>query len=948
MITLADEIRHNNPYRALIDVNSIRAIHIVEDITERDNIPQDKRKAGPKGSVAFVNGTVYQYTNISINNTDWVDSDNWQQIIGKNESVSSVYDYIEFTTTENNPPYKEGYFFYDNVKKALAYYNDIEGVEVNTGQELIFRVYNDTGSIITNGSVVYPNGSTVGLADAKYKDKSRLVAVATHDIPNESFGWVTKIGQVGGLDTSSYNLGDILRLQSNGTFSTDTQVDGAYDIIIGVVDVVHATEGVITVDIVGTELTAEVVDTNGLPTSQKDNTTLTINDGTRTLSIAAISGTEFHYYQTGKKYEQTSQQDVVFTDQEGDHWFYFDEMIFTVLYNPTNEQKEDIILNKAFIATIYWDAANKTHIFDIFDERHGISMSPYSHLYNHLTRGAQYGNGIGLGNIITDASGALATHAQFSVASGIFFDEDIKHIVNTLAVGTTIPVLYLQGATPTLREGSTTNFAVLHAPAGRLYYNQFTGGSWQLTEVANNDYVLYHIFAINGVNKQIVSIVGQNDYATAAAARLGAAEEVGSILTLFDREETIAIGTIIFQTSTTYANSVKARIISYDVDNDYLDWRFSENPKGASPTSHLNLTDTTEPDLHPIASITNLQTTLDATAEKIVTPTNVKQLALLNINSNGQYKTTNKYYVRNQQEFTAVFEDSSDPVKYIECIGEIDFPVSPTIGSSETYIGGVKMTASNGVNPQNNSHFQALVYFRNTLSIGGSTITPNNNNEWYIINLYFKNIVSSSSNVEVILGGASIGTAHIYYNEVSENVKLLGTAIKNEWDKVSDTDKETWYNTSNTDCKLVKGIRYGNRFSLEVEFTSRDQVTDDTVNLFPSTWADSVRASFDKTEIMCKSTDPTAVTPTVTIAPYFDSVAGLINIDLDGVIAGVALYEGTIHRNDQGDGSTAYKENGKVLPQANAVIFTVNQDSGNTDGLVFKTTITGTLTNFYQ
>jgi hypothetical protein len=126
-------------------------------------------------------------------------------------------DYLTFSNGLNNPEHKEGLLFYDKNKKALSYYNEDSEVTVNLGQELLIRVRNESGAPIANGSVVYPTGICndgcvlIDLAIASEKDKCRLIGVATHTIENNSNGYVTKLGEVGGLDTSSF-IGGVVYL----------------------------------------------------------------------------------------------------------------------------------------------------------------------------------------------------------------------------------------------------------------------------------------------------------------------------------------------------------------------------------------------------------------------------------------------------------------------------------------------------------------------------------------------------------------------------------------------------------------------------------------------------------------------------------------------------------------------------------------------------------------
>ncbi|MBV1929800.1 MAG: hypothetical protein KUG81_09865 [Gammaproteobacteria bacterium] len=135
-----------------------------------------------------------------------------------NEMMDDQYnpESTQYTTTEANPSHSEGLVFYDNTKKSLSYYNDESDTTVNLGQELIVKVYNNNGAIITNGTAVRLSGTvvsgipTVVRALADTEANANAVGVATHDIAINDTGYITVWGTLGGVDTSSFTIGDIL------------------------------------------------------------------------------------------------------------------------------------------------------------------------------------------------------------------------------------------------------------------------------------------------------------------------------------------------------------------------------------------------------------------------------------------------------------------------------------------------------------------------------------------------------------------------------------------------------------------------------------------------------------------------------------------------------------------------------------------------------------------
>lgn len=309
--------------------------------------------------------------------------------------------------------------------------------------------------------------------------------------------------------------------------------------------------------------------------SQSDSS-MSFDDGTRTFSIEP-TGEYLPYTSNNRYYKVYDEQTIVISDVEGLHWIYFngDDLDETTSFVPA------IITAYAFVAIVYWDADNSESIM-FGEERHGNVMGSLEHLYNHVTFGARYQEGFALGDFSIDGSGNDDADVQFSVEDGIFWDEDIEHTVadddpQPLAAPAEIPVFYRSGASGKWRMIDATVYPLTTIGSGRLAWNEFTGGAWQLTEVAHNNFVNYHYFTTNDLNHPIVAIVGQEEYTTVSDAREGATDELIALdFGLMDTltPEFIAIGSVIFQTNDTYSNAVKARARATDLGDNYVDWRF--------------------------------------------------------------------------------------------------------------------------------------------------------------------------------------------------------------------------------------------------------------------------------------------------------------------------------------------------------------------------------------
>ena len=92
------------------------------------------------------------------------------------------------------------------------------GVILQTGQEVLYRVENNTGSTILDGTLVMAAGSPgnsgkirVAPAVSDGSVPARFIlGVTTEDIANGALGYVTSFGKVRGLDTSAFSAGDVL------------------------------------------------------------------------------------------------------------------------------------------------------------------------------------------------------------------------------------------------------------------------------------------------------------------------------------------------------------------------------------------------------------------------------------------------------------------------------------------------------------------------------------------------------------------------------------------------------------------------------------------------------------------------------------------------------------------------------------------------------------------
>lgn len=149
--------------------------------------------------------------------------------------------------------YKEGLIFYDSGNGALVVKNDEQDITLQVGQEEWIRVYNNTGSTITNGTPVHLEGINNGLPSVVSSDAVNsygVVGVATHDIQNGSVGYVTSRGVVSDINTQNLTAGSRIHVAAGGGLTTSAVDYPYYPNDVGVCLVSDSVSGQIYVDVV--------------------------------------------------------------------------------------------------------------------------------------------------------------------------------------------------------------------------------------------------------------------------------------------------------------------------------------------------------------------------------------------------------------------------------------------------------------------------------------------------------------------------------------------------------------------------------------------------------------------------------------------------------------------------------------------------------------------------
>ena len=239
----------------------------------------------------------------------------------------------------------------------------------------------------------------------------------------------------------------------------------------------------------------------------KDTLSFTF-DSTAMIFTLSDSGGSHEFWVQGVKYTKTGDQSVAITDTEG-LWYinYNNSGVLTASQTLWVLSAED----SALVATLYWDTDNQEAIF-IGLELHSYSMPSITHYHLHETVGTLYESGLG---VTDNANGTL------DIVAGELHDEDIViNITDNIGSGfwdqilspAELPIYYKDGASGNWRKvyntTSLTYFAYQDV-SDNPYWNQFTGGAWQLTPSSNNSNTAWWILATNNIDEPVIIVMGQ-------------------------------------------------------------------------------------------------------------------------------------------------------------------------------------------------------------------------------------------------------------------------------------------------------------------------------------------------------------------------------------------------------------------------------------------------------
>jgi len=255
------------------------------------------------------------------------------------------------------------------------------------------------------------------------------------------------------------------------------------------------------------DISVDQEEKSGWDYSAKDTLEFSVDSTARTFTISDTGGS-FDFWVKGTKYTKTGDQTVQFADTEGVWFITFNNSgVLTASQTPWNLNTQD----NALVAYVHWDADNQEVNF-LGMELHSYSMPRMTHYHFHECIGCLFEEGFG---ITDNADGTL------DISGGQLHDEDISiTVTDELGSGwwdqilspAQLPIYYRDGASGFFRRvynGTSPTYFTYQDGADNPYWNQFTGGAWQLTASNNNHYSAWWLVATNNIQEPVIVVMGQ-------------------------------------------------------------------------------------------------------------------------------------------------------------------------------------------------------------------------------------------------------------------------------------------------------------------------------------------------------------------------------------------------------------------------------------------------------
>lgn len=411
-----------------------------------------------------------------------------------------------------------GTTYWDVDSQTLATIVDVtNSVTLQHGQEVMIRCVNKTGSIITDGQVVYINDAqgnrpTAALAKADNIATSLCIGVATQHIAINAEGFVTTIGLVHGYDTSLFTDGQKMYLSGTtaGLLTPTVPVSPGYLVMVATAlnstvngsifvhpDHPIALDGTMAANsdlvppsqkavktYVGSAVTTAVggaITKEFTGFTEPENVIVTYDSTTRKITL---TGTVVAYWQGQVITALVSGWvSAAHTTTNGPWFLYYDGAAFVWATVPWS-------FDMLQIAYAYYGASDKFGV----RETHGL-MPWQVHEELHKTNGTYLEPISGGGDLGGYTPGSTtAAERRPSVSAATVRDEDLKTVIAALADNGPYTQMYLAGSA--VNTFTLSAAEILPVTGATPYYNLNTAGTWSQAAVSAAKYTTVWLVAV--------------------------------------------------------------------------------------------------------------------------------------------------------------------------------------------------------------------------------------------------------------------------------------------------------------------------------------------------------------------------------------------------------------------------------------------------------------------
>jgi len=277
----------------------------------------------------------------------------------------------------------------------------------------------------------------------------------------------------------------------------------------------------------------------------------------------------------GTKFSLT-EQTLLISGDSGYHWIYFNsDGILTEVVNPDEVTKRTLYRETALVAIIYWISPGTW--ISMSDERHGTLMDGASRYNLHTTISPKYMSGFDLGDFLPDEDGSVIAHAQFSVSSGSFSDEDLIHDLEEQSSTAAWFTYFKNGAgvwerhiNPDVKKCASAIKYFSLGEAFLSHYNLNSEGTWSLEPIPNEKYFMVHVFATSDPDRPFISVVARSYHSILSKAFSSARDDIIDILADLPFPECIPIASVCYRS---YRGDTFVVSLNSDGVTTHIDWR---------------------------------------------------------------------------------------------------------------------------------------------------------------------------------------------------------------------------------------------------------------------------------------------------------------------------------------------------------------------------------------